>query len=97
VHNRTLDDLLYIAADGEELVIPACQSASDPTFRIDRVTVRAVAGFVRTFGAPAPELAGKQVHVIEVASAMNSGLPTLGAAPARLPPCEGHAEAQPGT
>ena len=31
------EDLLYIAADGEVLEVPACGSASDQKFRVDAV------------------------------------------------------------
>jgi hypothetical protein len=96
VHNRTLDDLVYVAADGERLDVPPCGSASDSTFRIEAVTVRTAAGYVRGFGAADAALAGQRVHVIEVASAADSGIPTLGPAPEPLPPCAGHPEAQPG-
>ena len=97
VQNRTLDDLVYIAADGEVLAVPACGTATDGTFRIDGVRVRAAGGYVRGFGAVSPEWAGRLVHVIEVASAADSSAVTAGPAPDVLPPCDGHAEAQAGT
>jgi hypothetical protein len=96
VFNRTVEDLLYIAADGEVLEVPACGNASDPTFRIDVVTVRAEGGYVRTFGAADQAFAGRRLFVVEVARAADSGLPNPGPPPDPLPPCEGHPQAQRG-
>ena len=96
VFNRTVEDLQYEGADGEILEVPACGSASDSTFRIDAVNVRAAGGYVRGFGGGS-DFAGRSVFVVEVASAADSGIPEFAPAPDRLPPCEGHPQAQPGT
>ena len=55
VLNRTVEDLQYEAADGEILEVPACGSATDSTFRIDMVRVRAAGGYVRAFGGGDPD------------------------------------------
>ena len=97
VFNRTVEDLLYVAADGEVLEVPACGSASDQTFRVDAVTVRAARGFVRAFGGDFSHAGGRRLVVVEVARAADSGIPEPVPAPDPLPPCDGHPEAQPGT
>jgi hypothetical protein len=97
VFNRTVEDLLYVAADGEVLEVPACGSASDPTFRVDVVRVRAAGGYVRTFGGDFTNNGPRRLVLVEVARAADSGLPEPVPPPDPLPPCEGHPEAQPGT
>jgi hypothetical protein len=96
VFNRTVEDLLYVAADGEVLEVPACGSASDPTFRVDLVTVRAVGGYVRAFGGDFSNIGPRPLVLVEVARAADSGLPEPAPPPDPLPPCEGHPEAQRG-
>ena len=96
VFNRTESDLFYVAADGEQLDVPACGRASDPTFRIEDVRVRTERGYIRGFGAGGPELEGQHVTLVEVARAAESGIPTLDPPPDPLPPCAGHPEVQVG-
>jgi hypothetical protein len=96
VFNRTEADIFYVAGDGERLDVPACGSASDPTFRIDEVRVRTEDGYIRSFGSAGSELAGQHVFVVEVARARDSGVPDLGRAPVQLPPCRGLPEVQVG-
>lgn len=97
IHNRTLDNLVYENADGQRVEVPACESLLADGFSLDTVNVRAPEGYVRSFGAADPAFAGREMHLVEVPSAAASGIPVLGPAPADLPPCEDHAEAQPGT
>jgi hypothetical protein len=97
VFNRTVEDLLYVAADGESLEVPACGSASDPTFRVDTVSVRAAGGYVRAFGGDFSHVGDRRLVVVEVARAADSGFPEPVPPPDPLPPCEGHPEAQPGS
>ena len=95
IHNRTLDNLVYENADGQRVEVPACESVRVEGFGLDTVNVRAPGGYVRAFGADDPAFAGREMHLVEVPSAAASGIPELGPAPADLPPCDGHAEAQP--
>jgi hypothetical protein len=97
VFNRTVEDLLYVAADGEVLEVPACGSASDPTFRVDAVRVRAAGGYVRAFGGDFTNNGPRRLVLVEVARAADSGIPEPVPPPDPLPPCEGHPEAQPRT
>ena len=97
IHNRTLDPLVFENADGQRVEVPACYSVRVEGFSLDTVNVRAPDGYVRAFGAADGAFAGQEMHLIELASAAASGIPVLGPAPANLPPCEDHAEAQPGT
>jgi hypothetical protein len=85
------------AADGEVLEVPACGGASDPTFRVDMVIVRAAGGYVRGFGGDFTNVGRQRLVLVEVARAADSGLPEPAPPPDPLPPCEGHPEAQPGT
>jgi hypothetical protein len=85
------------AADGEVLEVPACGGASDPTFRVDMVIVRAAGGYVRGFGGDVTNVGRQRLVLVEVARAADSGLPEPAPPPDPLPPCEGHPEAQPGT
>jgi hypothetical protein len=94
--NRTEVDLLYLAADGERLLVPACGSATDETFRIDRVEVRTEDGYVRTFGVGAAEFEGQRLVLVETVDAQESGLPVRGPAPVPPPPCQGIPPAQVG-
>ena len=96
VLNRTEVDIFYVAADGERLDVPACGRASDPTFRIDDVRVRTADGYIRGFGVSAPEFAGRDVFLVEIARGADSGLPSLAAPPDPLPPCEGTPDVQAG-
>ena len=96
VFNRTVEDLLYVAADGEVLEVPACGRASDPTFRVDAVRVRAAGGYVRGFGGDFANIGPQRLVLVEVAHAADSGTPEPVPPPDPLPPCEGHPEAQPG-
>jgi hypothetical protein len=98
IHNRTVDALTFENAEGQRVEVPACESVTVESFAVDAVTVRAPGGYVRGFGAGGdPSLSGERMHLIEVPSAQDSGIPIPGPAPEALPPCEGHAEAQPGT
>jgi len=63
---------------------------------VNTVSVRAPGGYVRSFGMNDPGEAGQEFHLVEVGSAIASGIPERGPAPA-LPPCEDNAQAQPGT
>ncbi len=96
VFNRTTSDIFYIAADGKRLDVPACGSASDPTFRIDAVRVRTEEGYIRGFGYGRPELAERRLFVVEVARARDSGIPQPGPPPEPLPPCDEPPEVQAG-
>jgi hypothetical protein len=98
IHNRTLDALTFENAEGQRVEVPGCESVIADGFGVDSVIVRAPGGYVRSFGAGGdPSLSGERMHLVEVASAQDSGIPLPGPAPEHLPPCEGHAEAQPGT
>lgn len=96
IHNRTQADLFYVAADGERLDVPACGTASDPDFDVGQVEVRTEEGYIRAFGAAAPEFGGQHLVLVEVSSAMDSGIPEPVPAPDPLPPCEGLPEVQVG-
>lgn len=97
IHNRTLDNLVYENSDGRRAEVPGCGSVRAEGFSLDTVNVRAPGGYVRAFGAADPAFAGREMHLVELPSAAASGIPVLGPAPANLPPCDGHAQAQPGT
>lgn len=96
IFNRTEADLIYVAADGERLEVPACRSAIDESFRVDMVQVRTSDGYIRAFGIGASDFAGRQLTLVEVASARDSGIPEAAPAPNRLPPCQGLPEVQVG-
>lgn len=96
VFNRTEADIFYVAADGERLDVPACGSATDPTFRVDDVRVRAEDGYIRGFGAGGQELAGRHLFLVEVSRAADSGIPSTEPPPEPLPPCAGVPEVQVG-
>ena len=95
VFNRTEADIFLVAADGERLDVPACGRALDETFRVEAVRVRSQVGYIRGFGAGDPAFAGRRLTLVEVASAADSGIPSVGAPPEPLPPCVGLPEAQP--
>ena len=69
IHNRTLDDLVFENDAGQRVEVTACESLRVEAFSVDAVQVRAEGGNVRGFGAGAPENAGREMHLIEVASA----------------------------
>lgn len=96
VFNRTEIDLLYIAADGERLLVPACGSARDMTFRIELVEVRAAGGYVHSFGGGNLEHPGEPLHAVHEADIEGSGFPTAGDPPDPLPPCRGAPQVQRG-
>jgi len=95
VFNRTEGDIFLVAADGERLDVPACGRALDETFRIDAVRMHSQLGYIRGFGVGDEAFAGRPLFLVELASAAESGIPTVGAPPEPLPPCVGLPEAQP--
>jgi hypothetical protein len=95
VFNRTEMEITLLAADGERLVVPACDRAQDDDFRIDAVRVGADGLYVRGFGVGG-DLAGQEVVLVELADAGESGVPQPGPPPDPLPPCQGTPQTQPG-
>ena len=87
VYNRTTLDIVLVAADGEEVQVPACGHEFDPSFSVDLVRVGAAGWYVRGFGMGS-DAQGKHVTLVEVARGEESGVP-LEEPPATLPDCAG--------
>lgn len=95
VFNRFEEAIFLVSADGERLDVPPCGRATNPDFRVDRVEVRTAAGYIYAFGYGGPEGDGQHLVLVEHLGEVG-GVPTIGPAPASLPPCRGHPPVQVG-
>jgi hypothetical protein len=95
VLNRFEEPIFLVSAEGERLDVPACGRATNPDFRVDRVEVRTEAGYIYAFGYGGAEADGQHLFLI-LWVGEEGGFPTIGQAPALLPPCGGHPPVQVG-
>lgn len=88
VFNRTEAPLSLVAADGEQLDVPACGEANDPDFRIDVVRVGSEGFYVHSFGRG--NGSGEELIWVQVAGdGSASGFTDWGRSFDPLPPCRG--------
>jgi hypothetical protein len=88
VYNRTEAPLTLVAADGEQLAVPACGDANDPDFRIDSVQVGSEGLYVHSFGRG--DGSGEELAWVQVAGdGSASGFTDQGPSFDPLPACRG--------
>ncbi len=92
VLNRTLDEVTLTDGAGRRLVVPPCDEAVEPAFRIEMVEITTQNGYVSGFGGGGGGASRPQFMVITADAEGN--VPRMDR-PSRLPACDGHLDAEP--